>query len=261
MTGYFKWIGAGVGFYLSRYSLFGAFIGFLFGSFIDNFQRAAKYMNEKGANQGGFSSAHNFYKHYQQQSTAYDFQTILIILSAAVMKADNKVLKSELNFVKKFLNQQFGQNFSQENLQELKAYINRDQLPLREVCTEIRLRAQTTMRIQIMHYLFGIAQADGSVSPQEMRVLRQLASLLDVPPVNFSNFENKYHRDTASDFQLLGLPKNASDQEIKKAYRKLALRYHPDKVAQLGKEEQEKAKEKFQQIQSAYEAIKKERGF
>ena len=62
-------------------------------------------------------------------------------------------------------------------------------------------------------------------------------------------------------YEILGVSKSASAEEIKKAYRKMAIKFHPDKVAQMGEEYQRGAKEKFQQIQDAYEAIKKRRGF
>ncbi|MND04441.1 Chaperone protein DnaJ [compost metagenome] len=70
-----------------------------------------------------------------------------------------------------------------------------------------------------------------------------------------------FYRDVNSDYKVLGLESNATDDEIKKAYRQMAIKFHPDKVAQMGEEFQKGAKEKFQKIQDAYEAIKKSRGF
>ena len=70
-----------------------------------------------------------------------------------------------------------------------------------------------------------------------------------------------FYRNVDSDYKILGVESDSSDDEIKKAYRKMAIKFHPDKVAQLGEEHQKAAKEKFQQIQDAYEALKKRRGF
>ena len=61
-------------------------------------------------------------------------------------------------------------------------------------------------------------------------------------------------------YKILGVSKGASASEIKKAYRKMAIKHHPDKFAQMGEEHQKAAKEKFQKLQDAYETIKKERG-
>jgi DnaJ like chaperone protein len=261
MTGYFKWIGAALGFYLTRFSLFGAFLGFLFGTFIDNFQRAAKYVNQNGGgSQRGHSSTQDMFDFYQRQSQRYDFPTMLLALSAAVMKADNKIKKSELEFVKAFLKQQFGPQFNQTHLKTLKSFIEQDKsLPLEQICNDIRNRTQTEVRVQLLHYLFGIAKSDGSVSSSEMDVLRRIANLMGVPKMDFTSVQNMFHRDTESDYKILGLSKEATDQEVKKAYRKMAVRYHPDKVAQMGEEYQKGAKEKFQRIQEAYDNIKKER--
>lgn len=262
MTGYFKWIGAGLGLYLTRFSFFGAFLGFLIGTFIDNFSRAAKYMNERGE-QGGqrFNSAQDIYGFYQRQSQRYDFPTMLLALSAAVMTADNKVVKSELEYVKTFLKQQFGPQFTTTHLKTLKAFIDQDQpLPLSEICNDIRNRTRQEVRVQLVHYLFGIAKSDGHVSQSELAVLKRIAHLMGVPDVDFTSVKNMFHRDTESDYRILGIEKSATDQEVKKAYRKMAVRYHPDKVAQAGDEYEKGAKEKFQRIQEAYDNIKKERG-
>jgi len=56
-------------------------------------------------------------------------------------------------------------------------------------------------------------------------------------------------------YQILGVSRNASQQEIKSAFRKQAQRYHPDRVSHLGEELQQLAKEKFQEIQKAYEML------
>ena len=69
-----------------------------------------------------------------------------------------------------------------------------------------------------------------------------------------------FYRNVDSDYKILGINSNATDDELKKAYRKMAIKFHPDKVATMGEEYVKGAKEKFQQIQEAYEAIKKERG-
>jgi DnaJ like chaperone protein len=117
------------------------------------------------------------------------------------------------------------------------------------------------VRLQLIHYLFGIAKADGEVSLSEINVIQSIADKLGIPRVDFDSVKNMFYRDTNSDYRILGIEPTASDDEIKKAYRQMAIKFHPDKVAQMGEEFQKGAKEKFQQIQDAYEAIKKQRGF
>lgn len=265
MTGYFKWIGAGLGFYLTGFRFFGAFFGFLIGSFIDNFSRAASFLNEsQGQGQQGrqhsFRSSQDIFDFYQRQTQRYDFPTMLLALSASVMKADDKVMKSELEYVKTFLQQQFGNQFTTDHLKTLKTFLDQPQaLPIQEICNDVRTRTRPEVRVQLLHYLFGIAKADGSVSTAEMQILQRIAAMMGIPNMDFTSVQNMFHRDTESDYKVLGTTKDAEDAEVKKAYRQMAIRYHPDKVATMGEEYQKGAKEKFQRIQEAYENIKKER--
>jgi DnaJ like chaperone protein len=189
-----------------------------------------------------------------------EIQTMLMALSAAVMKADGKVLKAELDFVKLFFSNQFGNHFQKEQLQTLKKFLDATSIPLSDICRDIQLRMQPEVRIQLVHYLFGIAKSDGDVSTSEMKQIEHIASLLGIAQVEFESVKNMFYRNVNSDYIILGIEETASDEEVKKAYRKMATTFHPDKVASMGEEHQKGAKEKFQKIQEAYEAIKKRRG-
>jgi DnaJ like chaperone protein len=117
------------------------------------------------------------------------------------------------------------------------------------------------VRVQLIHYLFGIAKADGDVGTAELNAISKIATMLGVSAVDFESVKNMFYRNVDSDYRILGITEHATDDEVKKAYRKMAISFHPDKVAQMGEEYQKGAKEKFQRIQDAYEAIKKRRGF
>ncbi|MES2760592.1 MAG: TerB family tellurite resistance protein [Bacteroidota bacterium] len=251
----FKFIGAIIGYFFLGKTFFGAVIGFLVGSFIDNFASVSAKVKSGG---GSTEDIFNYYK--QHASGKSDFATMLIALSAAVMRADGKVIKAELDFVKSFFSQQFGPNFSVAHLQTLKHFVEGGEIPLEQICGDIKLRTQVEVRIQLLHYLFGIAKADGHVSDLEIRVIDRIANLLGVPHADFESLKNMFYRDTNSDYKILGIESTATEEEIKKAYRAMAIRYHPDKVASMGEEYQKGAQEKFQKIQEAYENIKKQRG-
>lgn len=260
----FKLIGAIGGFLLLGRSFFGGFVGFIVGGFIDNLlsSNVSQQRTSSGGNSGGRSgfSADDLFSYYQQRTSNTDFATMLIALSAAVMRADGKVLKAELDFVKSFFRQQFGPQFSTAHLQTLKRFLDSDDIPLELICQDIRMRTQEEVRVQLLHYLFGIAKSDGHVQESEMLILKRIAQLMGVPNMDFESVKNMFYRDVNSDFKVLGLEASATDEEIKKAYRQMAIRYHPDKVAQMGDEYQKGAKEKFQKIQEAYDNIKKTRG-
>ena len=253
----YKWI-LGLGFYFTTRTLGGGLFGFIIGSLIDRTTSKSGASNSSGGRKGGFQDA---FEYYRQQSSRFDIQTMLMALSASVMKADGKVLKIELDFVKRFFTSQFGNRFTSEHLQILKNFLDSDKIPLQEICADIRTRMPSEVRVQLIHYLFSIAKADGDVAPAEMNIIQKIATMLGVSAVEFESVKNMFYRNVDSDYKILGVESSVSDEEVKKAYRKMAISFHPDKVATMGEEYQKGAKEKFQQIQDAYEAIKKRRGF
>ena len=252
----FKFIGAAIGFVLLGRNLVGAFLGFVIGSVIDNYASIGAQAKKQG---GSTDDVFDYYRRQASRSHE-DFATMLIALSAAVMKADGKPLKVELDYIKSFFAQQFGPQYTNEHLKILKHFLEVPQIPLEQICRDIAIRTKEEVRIQLLHYLFGIAKADGHVANEEINVLKRIAALLEIPPSDFESVKNMFYRDVNSDYHVLGIEPSASEEEIKKAYRQMAIRYHPDKVIHMGEEYQKGAKEKFQKVQEAYENIKRSRG-
>ncbi|MCE3294872.1 MAG: heat shock protein DnaJ domain protein [Crocinitomicaceae bacterium] len=255
----FKFILAAAGFFLFGRSIGGAIFGFFVGTLVDNYQQIKTMAGQQGGGQR--LSPEDLFAYYQQRTSTSDFPTMLIALSASIMKADGKVLKAELDYVKNFFAQQFGQQFMTSHLQTLKRFLDSDNIPLEQICNDIRMRTQEEARVQLMYYLFGIAKSDGNVSDAELTAIRRIANLLRVSTADFESVKNMFYRDVNSDYKVLEIEPEATPEEIKKAYRQMAVKYHPDKVASMGEEFQKGAKEKFQKIQDAYENIKKSRGF
>ena len=249
----YKFIFAVAGYFLLGRSLFGAILGFVIGSIIDNSTVRV---------QRGGRSMEDIFDYYRQQAARSheDFATMLMALSAAVMRADGQPKKAELDYIKAFFSRQFGPRFTTEHLQVLKNFLQGREIPLDQICADIVLRAQVEVRIQLVHYLFGLARADGHVADREIDVIRHIAALLQVPASDYESVKSMFYRDANADYHILGIEPTATDEEVKKAYRQMAIRYHPDKVAQLGEEYMKGAKEKFQKVQEAYEHIKKQRG-
>jgi DnaJ like chaperone protein len=248
----FKIAGAIIGFFLLGRNIIGAFVGYFIGAAIDN-------MLNKG---GASANQEDIFDYYRQHASRShdDFATMLTALSAAVMKADGRPLKVELDYIKTFFSRQFGPQFLNTHLRTLKHFLDSPTIPLEQICADITQRTQVEVRIQLLHYLFGIAKADGHVADAELQLLRRIAALLEIPATDFESIRSMFHRDAQADYHVLGIEPTASDEEVKKAYRQMAIRYHPDKVIHMGEEYQKGAKEKFQKVQEAYENIKKQRG-
>jgi DnaJ like chaperone protein len=243
-----KWLGGTLGWALG--GPLGGVLGFALGTAFDE----AKITVQTGGN------GRSAYGQYQTQNHVGDFAASLLVLSAAVMKSDGKTLKSELDYVRKFLTQQFGEQHASEQILLLKEILKQD-IPLYQVCQQIRQYMPHAERVQIVHYLFGISKADGHVHELELRMIHTISGYLGVNEADFNSLKAMYFREVDSDYEILEISKTAPDEEVKKAYRRMAVKFHPDKVAALGEEVQKAAHNKFQAVQNAYENIKKQRGF
>ncbi len=242
MAKFGKWLGGGLGWAFG--GPIGAILGFAVGSAIDSVVSV---------------DGEVVYQQQPGRRSANDFSLGLLVLIAAVMKADGKVLKSELDFVKQFFLKQFGSVHTQELLLTLRDILQKD-IPVQDVCLQIKTYTLYPARLQLMHLLFGVAFVDGNIDPQELKVIQQIASYLGIKPSDFASIKAMFFKEVDGDYKILEIDKNVSDEEIKKAYRRMAIKYHPDKVSHLGEEFQHSAKEKFQKVQEAYENIKKQRG-
>ncbi|MFZ4399005.1 MAG: TerB family tellurite resistance protein [Bacteroidales bacterium] len=196
-----------------------------------------------------------------QQSTTQpgDFVASLLVLTAAVMKADNKILKSELDYVKEFFLKQFGVSETEQKMLLLREILKQD-ISVRDVCIQIKQNMEYSARLQLIHFLFGIAAADGHIHQNEIAIVEEIARFLNIQMNDIGSIKAMFVKDNESVYKILEIEPNATDEELKKAYRKMAVKYHPDKVSQLGEDVEKAAKEKFQQLNAAYEQIKKQRG-
>jgi DnaJ like chaperone protein len=246
----FRIIGAFIGFFSS--GIFGAVVGFIIGSYIDN-----AYGNSEPQPQG---YARNQSFNYQQQQHPGDFKNSLLILIAAVMKADGVAMKSELDLVKSMLLRTYGEDQSREMLLKLRDYLKQEH-NLFEVCRNLRNRMSYSPRLELIHILFRISQADGQISDAELQIIQQVASQLGISTPDYLSLKAMFVESVDSDFKILDVSTQASEEEVKKAYRKLAMRFHPDRLQGLSENEKKSAEQKFIRVQSAYENIKKKKGW
>lgn len=187
-----------------------------------------------------------------------DFMVSVLVLFAAVIKADKKLLKTELDYVKRFLNQQFSTTEVRDFMVLFKDIIDQD-YPLRDICRQIQRSMDHPSRLELVHVLFGLSQADGHVHPQEIEVIRRIAGYLRINANDFDSIKAMFVKDAQAAYQILEIDSQVPNEDVKKAYRRMANKYHPDKVAHLGDELRVLAEEKFKALNDAYQEIKKER--
>ena len=201
-------------------------------------------------------------EHFGNTSEQRDFNVTLLVLSAAVMKADGNVKKSELDYVKHFFLQNFGQERAETSIKMLRDILDQD-YNLYEVSGQVGRYMDYSSRLQLLHYLFGIAAADGFVSEKETDVIHAISSGMGIVESDYASIKAMFVREESvsqNAYTILGIDPSASDEEVKKAYREMAKKNHPDLVSNLGEEVHQAAEKKFQEINEAYETIKKQRG-
>lgn len=240
MSKWNKWLFGGLGWALG--GPIGAVLGFALGSLAGGSGNPVEF--EEGST----------------RSVPNDFSAALMVLCAAVMRADSKLMRSELEFVKTFFTKTWGEHHTRERMQLFKELLKQD-IPIGAVCQQIRSHIDHPARLEMMHLLFGLAASDGSVSPEEEIVLERIATLTGISSKDYISLKAMFVRDRNADYKILEIEPGATDEEVKKAYRKMAMKYHPDKVHHLGPDYQKDAQEKFRKINEAYEAIRKARGF
>ena len=258
-----KWIGGAIGW--SFGGPIGAIIGLAIGSFVDNLTNNGTPLlgdRQTGRQQRDpYRTMPNYGQRTSRPKTqSGDFEVSLLILASIVIKADGKQDERELDFVRQQFTNMYGKDRANKAF-ELFKRISKQNISTRQVCTQIRQMMDHASRLQLLHFLFGIAKADGFVTEDELRQIYTITGYLGISNRDYESIEAMFYNTSDNAYKILEIDKSVSDDAVKKAYRTMAKKYHPDRVGHLGKEHQEGAEAKFRQVQEAYEHIQKERGF
>ena len=285
IVGYLGWVAGGP---------IGALLGYFIGSAVDKYidvarqlpgggsgssgssgsGRGGSYTGGYGGGQGGYGGYTG--GTYQQSTGGYrtstgsrgytadeqrnSFFVSLLVLSSAVMNADGQVLQSERDCAREFIRRNFGDSVVDDAMRMLDSF-NRQQVNIYSVGDQIASNMNYSQRLQLFHYLVQIATSDGIFSKSEKSVLEAIGAVIRLQNSDINSVIAMFYKENdESAYAVLGISPNATDDEVKSAYRRMAMKNHPDKVATLGPEVQKAAEEKFRQIQDAYETIKRQRG-
>jgi dnaJ domain protein len=270
-----KWIGSALGWILSGGNVLGAIAGYCIGSLLSEATSTAE--RENGFNGNG-NTFRNDYSDTQFNQRPFEedrnsFLFSMLVLSSYIIKADGKIMHSEMNCVRNFLRNNFGEQAVRQGEDILLKLFEMQKQQgattfketIRKSCVEISFHMNIGQRLQLLDYLIIIAKVDGIVSPEEVYALKEVAAYLGLSAQDVDsmlNMEASSNQQIGLDeaYKILGISPNATNDEVKAAYRKMALKHHPDRVSTLGDDVREAAEKKFQEINNAKERIYKARG-
>lgn len=270
-----KWIGSALGWILSGGNVLGAIAGYCIGSLLSEATSTAERDNGFNGNGNTFRNDYSDTQFNQRpfEEDRNSFLFSMLVLSSYIIKADGKIMHSEMNCVRNFLHNNFGEQAVQQGEDILLKLFEMQKQQgattfketIRKSCVEISFHMNIGQRLQLLDYLIIIAKVDGTVSPEEVYALKEVATYLGLSAQDVDsmlNMEASSNQQIGLDeaYKILGISPNATNDEVKAAYRKMALKHHPDRVSTLGDDVREAAEKKFQEINNAKERIYKARG-
>lgn len=270
-----KWIGSALGWILSGGNVLGAIAGYCIGSLLSDATSTAERENGFNGNGNTFRNDYSDTQFNQRPFEEYrnSFLFSMLVLSSYIIKADDKIMHSEMNCVRNFLRNNFGEQAVRQGEDILLKLFEMQKQQgattfketIRKSCVEISFHMNIGQRLQLLDYLIIIAKVDGTVSPEEVYALKEVATYLGLSAQDVDsmlNMEASSNQQIGLDeaYKILGISPNATNDEVKAAYRKMALKHHPDRVSTLGDDVREAAEKKFQEINNAKERIYKARG-
>ena len=270
-----KWIGGFLGWV--AWGPIGALIGYLLGKAVDTYIDGSHQLpggdgwEQRQSGQGSYRqqtgqgqydrgpSTQSRQGRYTADEQRNSFFVSLLVLSSAVIKADGRTHPAELRTVREFIRTNFGEQAASQAEQILQR-LDREQVNIYSVGGQIAANMNYSQRLQLFQYLVSIATSDGDFSASEKSVLEAIASAIRLTSSDAASIIAMYYKEADSAYTVLEISPSATDDEVRSAYRRMAMKYHPDRVATLGPEVQKAAEEKFKKIQEAYATIKKQRG-
>lgn len=192
-----------------------------------------------------------------------DFITCIIIAMTKIAIVKGYVTARDVETIYKFFSKNL--KYTSDDLESINHVIKEtckvdpDWAPVVE---RYKASTQSHYRLLLLTLTYQMALLDNSLNQKAQDSINELARLLGLSFAEHDQIRRKYSLDDlVTPYSILEVPSNASDQDIKKAYWRLAAHYHPDKVAHLGGDHAEQAHIKFLELQAAYRELEKSRGF
>lgn len=262
-----KWIGGFLG--LLSGGPIGALAGYALGALLDKIAGSSLTANDYDTGRQGYQG----YTTYREPQEAADgnrngFLFALMVLSTHIMQADGKIMHSEMECLRRFLRHSFGEVAVAEGEQIVRKLVERRRMMgeaqwaacISDCCRQIAAVMNEGQRLQLLRYLVELAKADGTLPQQELDCLHGVAVHLRLMADEVDQMLGMGKNTLADAYKVLGISSSASNDEVKRAYRTMVLKHHPDKVATLGEDVRKAAEQKFKDITAAKDLIFKSRG-
>ncbi len=244
-----RWFAALIGYVFFKFP--GAIVGYLIGTLLDN--TGVKVAKKTTGKRPVFTQ--------QKRVTPANFELNLLALASLVIKADGVVNQKELDYVRAYFRNAYGKQRADNLFSVFNEVKKKRQVSGAKIGQAMRNNMRYESRLQVIHFLFGIAKADGVVSQSEVTVINQLSGFLGVHSRDFESIKAMFFSNPDSAYKILEIERTATVTEIKKAYRTMVKKYHPDKLQHLDEAYRKGAVEKFNKVQEAYEQLQAEKGF
>jgi DnaJ like chaperone protein len=207
-----------------------------------------------------------------QTETHNTFVYLLVNILVKIAQVDGKVTREEVKTIRHFF--QYNLRYSQNKLYWIKELIKEalvSTVSLDTLLQEFRQKFAYEPRLILLELIYQVLYTNEVVSQEELQLATNIGNYLGISAYDQRSIAAKYQSrfrtaaqaDEVSEekyLAILGLAPGAGFSEIKTAYRKLSMQYHPDKVSHLGDEFKKVAEEKMKEINNAYEFLKKKYG-
>lgn len=254
-----KWIGGIIGFMTG--GPLGALAGYALGSLFDTDENTTYKRYTDGQQAESYS--------YAGQRNSFLFS--MLVMASYIIKADGRIMHSEMEFVRRFLRTTFGEEAVREgeqillNLFEQSKQMDKQnpfafKNTIRDCGMQIAANLTYEERLQLLVFLVEISKSDGNVCQEEIEALKEVATDMGLSTAEVESMLNLGGSSLEEAYKVLEIEPTATNEEVRAAYRRLALKHHPDRVATLGEDIKKAAEEKFQNINNAKERIYKARG-
>ena len=226
----------------------GATIGYFVGFLIEKL-----FVRSSQSSRNAFS--------YRNDARHLDLRVKILILAMRVAKVDGNILQSEKTFIRSYFSGVYGPAEVDRMIRTVRNNPDYLSLSSEDIASEFAQKLKYRLRATLLHVLFRVAKVDGKISLAEAQEIENIARLLHISKADYESVKAMFFSVDDSAYTILEVGSDAGDAEIKHAYRTMVKKYHPDRIRSDDPAIKQSAKEKFLQIQEAYDELKKKKGF